>query len=109
MRLYYLSVSEVGEYPEVVLVNSQRNPDVRFCSSEVEMRVENKFDHQTWRRKTKVLIDVGFVLQPIFEGLDTVVRILVDLHWQTDRELFCRNSELNQVENLRFASEPEGE
>ena len=36
----------MGEHPEIVLVDSQRDPDVRFGSSEVEMHVASKFDFQ---------------------------------------------------------------
>ena len=105
----YLSVSEVDEYPEVVLVEYLRGLDVRFDFSKVEMRVANIFDPQPWRRKTEVQIDVEIVHQPISVGLDTVARILVDLCRQTYRELFCRDCELNEVENLRLASESKGE
>ena len=56
----FQSVSKVNLYPEVVLVDSQRDSDVRFGSLEVEMHVENKFDLEHWLRKTKVLIEVEF-------------------------------------------------
>ena len=102
VRLDFLSVSEMGEYPEVV-VDSHRDPDVR-CGSEVEMHVANIFDLQPWRSKTEILIDVGFVLQPISVNLDTVARILVDFRRETDRERFCRDSKLNKAVNLRLAS-----
>ena len=73
------------------------------------MYAANIFDLQPWRRKKKVLIDVELVHQPISEDLDTVERILVDIRRKIHRELFCRDSEPNEVENLRPVSEPEGE
>ena len=35
LRFVYLSVSKISDNSEVVLVNFLRDPDVRFCSSEV--------------------------------------------------------------------------
>ena len=73
------------------------------------MRVANIFDLKPWRRKIEVLIDVEFVHQSIIVDLDTVLRILFDIRWKIDRELFCRDCEPNEVENLRIDSEPEVE
>ena len=44
--LDFLTVSEMDEYPEVVLIEYLRGLDVRFDSSEVEMRLANIFDLQ---------------------------------------------------------------
>ena len=45
--LDYLSVSEVDEYPEVVLVEYLRGLNVRYGFVEVEMHEANIFDLQT--------------------------------------------------------------
>ena len=109
VHLDFLSVSEVSEYPDVVLVDSQRDPDVWFGSAEVEMRVAKKFNYQSLFRKTEILLDVGFVVQPISEGLDTAAQILVYLRRKTDRELFCRDSKSKIVVKLRLDVLPEVE
>ena len=46
VRLDFLSVSKVDEYPEDVLVEYLRGLDVRYGSVEVEMHDENILDLQ---------------------------------------------------------------
>ena len=99
---YSPSDSKVDEYLEVVLAYCQIDPDVRYDFVAAENRDENRLDFQPERRKIEILICIRFVFQPISNNLSTVKRILLDLCWTTDRELFYRDCESNEVENLRL-------
>ena len=100
MCLDSLSDSEVDDNPVAALADCPKDPDVRYGFVAIEKRDKNRLNLQPEHHKIEDLLDVEFVLQPIFEVRGTAERIRLDPHRKIGRELFYRDCELNEVENL---------